>query len=86
MISTNQSTVSEEIWTSADLPPISAVPQVVSREEAVSVEAGSETELECVATGNPQPVITWRRLGSARQEHQVTSLSLSLDFINWIIQ
>ena len=58
------------------------MPQVVSREEAVSVEAGSETELECVATGNPQPVITWRRLGNAKQEHQVTSLSLSLDFIN----
>ena len=58
---------------SPNCPRVVAEPRVVARESDVSVRAGSQADLECVATGNPQPILTWRKLRPAEQGHKVTS-------------
>jgi len=55
-------------------------PRVVARQEGeVQARAGEKAELECVAHGNPQPQIEWRRKDGRKIKGQTVGSRLTLD-------
>lgn len=55
------------------VPPVPANIEKVS--EDITVNEGSNVTLSCLASGRPEPSITWRLLNPSGKSHQVSAFA-----------